>query len=1016
MWNLTDLAKRAQELQEQANLAASTFSVTSGFSLNLDAMQQQQHNETTAASPARPVETPPIPPDSPMDGTPPIANGKMPVPPPQKEEIPIPTTDAEENTIYASNTSTAPEPIPTGSSDLPTTSASEITEDSVAVQSEMDTKNQDTEIPITIPNNTDEVGEDVKPIEQHPAEIETTTEKIEADEINESPDETAHETALPTNESSPPVIPERSPQTTVHLPITETKKQSLVLLVSSSNQSFQTAQNATDTLLQSRNIPYETIDIADKEAKIMIDDLLSVSGISDECPQFFLVDLTTGEATFWGDYSRFQKSVDNNLLEKELFGNLLDEVTESSPEIDNPTISESKATESSSPEDALPNGSPESLLEQFTLQLKRLEENHQAEMLDTERRHAQEIESIRSSFNHDECEATRLQLEERLMAQIREKEERLHDVMKRNEGYQLKLDVLKREVEGTQALLEAKKADMGKFSEENLKHLRLWEKRVNEAEAEIAKAKEHSKMLETSLEDSRKELCVALEQHEKSRGRLKELAIELKARRAECRQLQNTIDEITKEKSALISQVEGLEFQLSDRDRSGSERYEEIEKLRTELSVATAEVDKLQKIVNDKDADNERVLAEYKRKTQSALAMANSRTASAIQSKEEAELEARAARSTADSAMERVVQAELTSKAAVVEAQATVKAMALERDAALKKHEESVAVLEAKTARIEQLQTELVEALATLKGKEDELAKLSSDLSNEKTTSLSYQKDLVDLNARISLLREEVKTLREKLRHAEDAAPSQADQPDDKKPSLQNDAQLSKEAINSSAVSILQQELREANQEITELKEALQNAVDMNDKNKMNQGEDTVTAASTESDGHGNTNGSNDSIPLFYAMEKQAELNVARNEITRLANLLSNAQAQKMEAFENAEEMRRKMEDAEARLKRFEKLRPSSGRESTGDAPDISTPSLEDSGAVNIEYLKNIMLRYLNATSLSEKRALVPVVGAVLCLTKEEQQKAIASLEESASIGGVGSTLFETFSGKLISK
>jgi hypothetical protein len=1007
-------------------------------------MQQQQHHETTPVPPAKPVEpeTIPIQPVNPIidqNGTcaPPRPQGKLqvfpPPPPPLQGDKSIPTTTDTKEPLAETSVSPVPsEQESSNDSNITPIVTSGNTEDSNRnvflgevgeekpdIETPIDRgEKHDCEIPIEIPKDIHEGVNDVKSIEPNPesAEVVLTMDEAANDEPEAKSDETTHETALPTEESSIPVNTEKLPQITIHLPITEAKKQSLVLLVSSSNPAVETAQNATETLLRSRSIPYETIDIADKEAKMMIDDLLSVSGISNEFPQFFLVDLTTGEATFWGDYSRFQKLMEDHLLEKELFGNLFSDDAEHCCEDGNATISESKAIESSLSEDAMPNGSPGSLLEQFTLQLKRLEENHQAEMLETERRHAQEIESIRFSINHDECESTRIQLEARLVAQIRETEERLHDVMKRNEGYQLKLDVLKREVEGTQALLEAKKADMGKFSEENLKHLRLWEKKVNEAESEIAKAKEYSKMLEISLEDSKKELSVALEEREKSRERLKELATELKARRAECRQLQANIDELTKEKSALILKIENLEFQLSDRDRSGSERYEEIEKLRSELSAATSEVDKLQKIVNEKDSDNERVLAEYKRKTQSALAMANSRTASAIQSKEEAELEARAARSTADSAMERVVQAELTSKASVVEAQATVKAMVLERDAALKKHEESASLLEAKNARIEQLQSELVEAHTTLKEKEDEFTKLSSDLSSERTTSLSYQKDLGDLNARISLLREEVKTLREKLRHAEDAAPTQAEQPEDKKPVSQNDAQLSKEAIDSSVVSILQQELRESNQVINELKEALQNAVDMNDKNRMNQGESAITIASTESDSHGNTNGSNDSIPLFYAMEKQAELNVARNEITRLANLLSNAQAQKMEALDIAEEMRRKMEDAEARQKRFEKLRPSSRRESTGDATDVSTPFLEDSGAVNIEYLKNIMLRYLNATSLSEKRALIPVVGAVLCLTKEEQQKAIASLEESASIGGVGSTLFETFSGKLISK
>eukprot|EP00542_Grammatophora_oceanica_P012618 CAMPEP_0194045772 /NCGR_PEP_ID=MMETSP0009_2-20130614/17972_1 /TAXON_ID=210454 /ORGANISM="Grammatophora oceanica, Strain CCMP 410" /LENGTH=78 /DNA_ID=CAMNT_0038690743 /DNA_START=236 /DNA_END=472 /DNA_ORIENTATION=+ len=55
-------------------------------------------------------------------------------------------------------------------------------------------------------------------------------------------------------------------------------------------------------------------------------------------------------------------------------------------------------------------------------------------------------------------------------------------------------------------------------------------------------------------------------------------------------------------------------------------------------------------------------------------------------------------------------------------------------------------------------------------------------------------------------------------------------------------------------------------------------------------------------------------------MEKQAELNTARDEINRLANLLGDVQSEKMEAFEAMSEMKKKMEEATARLQRFEKL------------------------------------------------------------------------------------------------
>jgi hypothetical protein len=41
------------------------------------------------------------------------------------------------------------------------------------------------------------------------------------------------------------------------------------------------------------------------------------------------------------------------------------------------------------------------------------------------------------------------------------------------------------------------------------------------------------------------------------------------------------------------------------------------------------------------------------------------------------------------------------------------------------------------------------------------------------------------------------------------------------------------------------------------------------------------------------------------------------------------------------------------------------------------------------------------------------VIGAVLCLTQDEQAAAIRSLDESASLGGVGSSIFDSIGLKL---
>jgi GRIP domain len=102
--------------------------------------------------------------------------------------------------------------------------------------------------------------------------------------------------------------------------------------------------------------------------------------------------------------------------------------------------------------------------------------------------------------------------------------------------------------------------------------------------------------------------------------------------------------------------------------------------------------------------------------------------------------------------------------------------------------------------------------------------------------------------------------------------------------------------------------------------------------------------------------------------------------------------------------MQRRMEEAEARLNRFEKFGAGTNQSSAPLAP-----GRDADGNVNLEYLKNIMMRYLNAKSVAEKKALVPVIAAVLCLTPQEQAAAVKNLEVSSGLEGVGMALFESF-------
>lgn len=118
------------------------------------------------------------------------------------------------------------------------------------------------------------------------------------------------------------------------------------------------------------------------------------------------------------------------------------------------------------------------------------------------------------------------------------------------------------------------------------------------------------------------------------------------------------------------------------------------------------------------------------------------------------------------------------------------------------------------------------------------------------------------------------------------------------------------------------------------------------------------------------------------------------------------------------------MEEAEARLRRHEKL----GNSASNVKPntEISTfdrivggigpsgsamksrPREANTENLNLEYLKNITLRYIKASTISERKALIPVISAVLCLTEDETQKAIKAVDDSAGLSNVGNALFES--------
>ena len=132
--------------------------------------------------------------------------------------------------------------------------------------------------------------------------------------------------------------------------------------------------------------------------------------------------------------------------------------------------------------------------------------------------------------------------------------------------------------------------------------------------------------------------------------------------------------------------------------------------------------------------------------------------------------------------------------------------------------------------------------------------------------------------------------------------------------------------------------------------------------------------------------------PLLFAMSKENELAVAREEISRLASSLGDMASSKSEAMERADDLDRDLAAANAKCERLETM---GGGE----------------GNVNAEYLKNILLQYLVAQSNAEKKLLLSVLSSVLSFTDDEKQRSIEALDGNKGLRGVGEIVLDGVEG-----
>ena len=682
-------------------------------------------------------------------------------------------------------------------------------------------------------------------------------------------------------------------------------------------------------------------------------------------------------------------------------------------------------------------------VEDFVKQLERMSESHQLEMTEMQRSHQLEIQRLQSELSstrdkkdkdrarkevasQDRFLAQMRELEKKFNANLKEKEDELEKVMQRNEGMRLKMDSMKREVDGLIKLVDERDDEIATLKQGHGKSMVHVEGKVKHGEEELARKGAKVSELEMNVSSLQAELDSTKEAYHTLKERAKAVATELKDRRVEVRALTSQNQELMSSKTLQDTQLSNLRAVVNQHELTIGYKDKDIEALNAKVKELEKQIEGKEKSIQNSSAVGEKAIASYKRKAQEALAAANSRLALANQAREEAESEAKAAKSASDDAVKRARDAE--SKMAEAEKRASSATNLLDelKQSSSDEIKELKGTIDSLQSAIDSLQVEADED-------SNEREKLNVDIGQLRTTLVDVKKKeselrekLIEREALCTSLQKEVQDLTDEVQRNSAAAFKRAN---DEKSNPENGAErtsslLSIDANGSSktgdreeadgTIIMLQQELQGANEAIADLKLALRTALlEKADEASTNVPDGSVSL-------HGN-----DNTPLFYAIEKQNELNTARDEINRLANMLGDAEADKQEAYDTMEKMRQKMEQANARLLRYEKLgmkgaRPhqnasqsnygpfrNTSQTSSGLSSDVNVLSSGSDSVVNLEYLKNVMLSYLKAKTLADRRKLVPVISTVLCLTPEEQAQAVSSVEENAGLSGVAVSFWE---------
>eukprot|EP00985_Skeletonema_marinoi_P005041 scaffold2181_cov164-Skeletonema_marinoi.AAC.4 len=697
----------------------------------------------------------------------------------------------------------------------------------------------------------------------------------------------------------------------------------------------------------------------------------------------------------------------------------------------------------------MPSTSAQHTVEDFVKQLERMSESHQLEMNEMQRSHQLEMEALQHelSLERDKKEKDKArkevasqdkflsqmrELEKKFNTDLKEKDDELQKVMQRNEGMRLKMDSIKREVDGLIKLVDERDDEIATLKQGHGKSMVQVEGKVKYSEEALARKDAKISELNASVSSLQADLDSTTEAYHTLKERAKSVATELKDRRVEVRTLTSQNQELSSSKTLQETQLVNLRAVVNQHELTIGYKDKDMDALNTKVKELEKQIEGKEKSIQDSSAVGEKAISSYKRKAQEALAAANSRLALSNQAREEAESEAKAAKSTSDDAVTRARDAELKMSEAEQRANAATSLLDELKLSSSGEINELNDTVDNLRSTIDTMQKEAKEDSNERERLNVEMGHLKTNLVEVKKKESELREKLIEQQALCTSLQKEVHDLNDEVQRNSAAAFKRANDEEAHSNNFaeRNSSVLSMDANGSSkardreeadgTIIMLQQELYGANEAIADLKLALRTALlektDGDSRDNIPGRNNEVFAGDSP---HGN-----DSTPLFYAIEKQNELNTARDEINRLANMLGDAEAEKQEAYDIMEDMRHKMEDANARLLRYEKLGMKGARphqhvsqssygpfrntsQSSGITSDNNLSSSGNDSVVNLEYLKNVMLSYLKAKTLADRRKLVPVIATVLCLTPEEQAQAVNSVEDSAGLSGVAVSFWE---------